>query len=392
MLMGPVYVAPPVTFPSDVICKFDEVYNDIQRQLSQQYAHAKKLRLNEEIQGGILDQIATIEYVSVTLNEDQVFCPQEVMSERPSRTSRKRSKRARIDQSAADSVDKVMAQRKCDSCGAKKLKNDTVRGDIVCMSCGTILIDHVAKTNEYSRHYTGGGGRHDDGDDDDSGIGIGGGSGGVTAALKRKRKRRSGGGDSDNEDGDVDIEESAQADDDGADDDDMNSTYYKRINHMREVILQVQGKENVTIPDAVMRLILEELHKERIYDYENVTVNKVYAILKKRKVTKYYNHVCKIWIELTGQPGPHIEDEHVEMLYQMFNKIQGPFEKHKGKRKSMIYYHYVCYKIFEMLQLYQYLPLFRFMKGESKIKQADKIWRKVCDETEGAVFIPTSII
>lgn len=382
-LAAPVYVAPPVTFPTDVIDKFDDIYNDLQRLLSQQYAHAKKLRIKEELQGGIFDQIATVEYVSVTLKNGQVYCPQEVMSERPSRTKRKRSKGAQIRQSAAASLETVMRERKCNSCGSNAFLNDAVRGDVVCTSCGTILMDHVVKTNEYSRHYT-------DGCNDDGEAGAA----AVHADSKRKRRKCDNGDGDGGDDGecqgdsDADVEEVAEDEEEQ----DMNSTYYKRINHMREVILQVQGKENVTIPDEVMKLILEELHKERIYDYENVTVEKVYQILKKHKVTKYYNHVRKIWIELTGQPGPHIEDEHVEMLYQMFNKIQGPFEKHKGKRKSMIYYHYVCYKIFEMLHLYQYLPLFRFMKGESKIKQADKIWRKVCDDTEGAVFYPTSII
>ena len=172
----------------------------------------------------------------------------------------------------------------------------------------------------------------------------------------------------------------------------MSSTYYKRINHLTEVALQVQGKENVTIPQELMLLIIMDLHKERIYDFSTVTMEKVFSILKKHRVTKYYSHVRRIWIELTGHPGPHIEDEHMDMLKDMFNKIQVPFEKYKGKRKSMIYYHYVCYKIFEMLQLYQYLPLFRFMKGDPKIKQADKIWEKVCNDTPGAVFIPTSCI
>lgn len=405
MAEGPVYVPPPMTCLTDVVCKFDDIFNDIQRQLTEQYEQAKKLRLPDEMYGGIYDQLAIVENESVTLDNSQLFCPFEVIAERQSRTQRKRSKRSCIGGSATGGLEKVIQGRKCETCGpAGKIKYDEVHGDVVCMTCGTVLLDHVVRTNEYTCHFKslgskgkrkGGGDGDGDGCDidadlvgagDDQDAGVVASAGIVSDAVdldepvvedhsgtKRKRKPA------------CDSPSASVA----GSYSDLSSTYYKRINHLKEVILQVQGKENVTIPEEVILLLIENLHKERIYDFSRVTVKKVFEILKKNRATKFYSHVQKIHIELTGQPGPHIECEHVKMLEDLFNRIQEPFERFKGKRKSMIYYHYVCYKIFEMLQLYQYLPLFRFMKGDPKIKQADEIWEKVCDVTPGMVFIPT---
>jgi hypothetical protein len=70
-------------------------------------------------------------------------------------------------------------------------------------------------------------------------------------------------------------------------------------------------------------------------------------------------------------------------------EIQGPFEKYKPKnRKNFISYSFVLYKVFELLDLDEYLKFFPMLKSRSNLVKADELWQKVCEEC-GYEFIST---
>ena len=66
---------------------------------------------------------------------------------------------------------------------------------------------------------------------------------------------------------------------------------YKRINHFREWLTQIQGKENTVIPTELIIKIMKELKKERIENVNEITYEKIKKYLKKSGLSKYYEHI-----------------------------------------------------------------------------------------------------
>jgi hypothetical protein len=66
---------------------------------------------------------------------------------------------------------------------------------------------------------------------------------------------------------------------------------YKRINHFREWLTQIQGKENTLIPNDLIIKIMKELKKERIQNPQDITKDKIKKYLKKNGLSKYYEHI-----------------------------------------------------------------------------------------------------
>jgi len=164
---------------------------------------------------------------------------------------------------------------------------------------------------------------------------------------------------------------------------------YERPNHFSERLAQSQCKENIVIPQTVMDLILLELKKDRITDPSKITRVVVKAILKKTKLSKYYEHVPLIMSKLKGEPPLRFEPEMEEQLLVMFKEIQAPFEKHKPPgRRNCLSYPYILYKFCELLERDEFLPCFPLLKSREKLYKTDQVWKKICQELDWE-FIPT---
>lgn len=104
-------------------------------------------------------------------------------------------------------------------------------------------------------------------------------------------------------------------------------------------------------------------------------------ILKKLKMTQYYEHATYIISKLSGIPPPTISRETEEKIRLMFRLIQVPFEKHCPKdRTNFLSYAYVLHKFFQLLQLDEFTKYFPLLKSREKLKNQDKIWKKICDD------------
>eukprot|EP00960_Hanusia_phi_P053853 762478-Hanusia_phi.AAC.4 len=169
-----------------------------------------------------------------------------------------------------------------------------------------------------------------------------------------------------------------------------NSHYsYKRINHFREWINQIQGKESTDIPNEVFERILNELKKEKITNTKELTYKTMRNILKKLKINKYYEHINYIINRINGVPTPQFSPELEEKLCNMFKEIQGPFLKHcPSNRKNFLSYSYVLYKLCQILGQDEFLKHFPLLKSRIKIFQMDLIWKNIC-ESIGYPFIPS---
>ena len=158
---------------------------------------------------------------------------------------------------------------------------------------------------------------------------------------------------------------------------------YKRENHFNEWISQFQAKESTSVPDEVIGQLRTEFRKMKIKNLDEITHEKVRALLKKLDKNKYYEHAPYIATILGGITPPTMDQPLEDKLRLMFHKIQAPFEKHKPPaRKNFLSYSYVLYKMCELLGEDMYLPCFPLLKSKEKLYIQDQIWKKICNELE----------
>ncbi len=169
----------------------------------------------------------------------------------------------------------------------------------------------------------------------------------------------------------------------------MSYYAYKKINHLNEWLAQFQAKETTEIPAAVLDQIRAELKKERVTDMTKLKISKLKEILKKLKLSRWYDHVAHILNRLNGISAPVLSREVEEKLRFMFKEIQFSFVKHCPKKRSnFLSYSFVLYKFCELLELDAYLPCFPLLKSREKLYMQDKIWELICKDL-GWQFIRT---
>ena len=164
---------------------------------------------------------------------------------------------------------------------------------------------------------------------------------------------------------------------------------YKKINHANEFLSQFQAKESTEIDNSVYEAIINELKKERITNYDNITSNKIREILKKLELTKYYEHGHYITNRLSGKPAPILNSILEEKLRNMFKQVQGPWIKYcPSERANFFSYPYIFFKFFQLLDEDKYLPYCRLLKSREKLHEHDEVWKLICKDLNWQ-YIPT---
>ena len=162
-----------------------------------------------------------------------------------------------------------------------------------------------------------------------------------------------------------------------------NSTYvfnYKRINYFLEWINQIQANENVSIEEAVLDEVKEELRKRRISDNTKLSHSLMKNVLKQINRNKFYEHIPLIISKICGSQPLKIPSEIVEKMKSMFMTIQYPFDTLKDPgRINFFSYPYVFYKFSELLGMYEYLGHFSLLKSRTKLLKQDMLWKKIVD-------------
>lgn len=162
---------------------------------------------------------------------------------------------------------------------------------------------------------------------------------------------------------------------------------YKRLNHFKELLAQVQGKQSTIIPDDVLTKINIQIEQENIIIHD-MSIKDTRDLLKQLKLNKYYEHIPLIRSKLGILP-PCMSFELEEILCSLFNLIQAPFFKYAPpSRVNFLNYYYVMFKLCEMLGETKYLPYFPMLKEKSKIRAQDVIWELICAELKWT-FVPT---
>lgn len=164
---------------------------------------------------------------------------------------------------------------------------------------------------------------------------------------------------------------------------------YKKLNHFREWLIQIQAKETTEISDEIYKNIVKELNKNRIVDLKYLNREKMQSILKKLGYNNLYEHIPYILSKLSNIPPPKISRETEKNFLLMFKQIQEPWLLYKKKiRKNFMSYSYIFYKFSELCELDHLLDFFPLLKSSKKLKDQDEIWKKICNHLKWE-FIPT---
>jgi hypothetical protein len=167
------------------------------------------------------------------------------------------------------------------------------------------------------------------------------------------------------------------------------SFVFKRTSHLIEWLNASSGRENTVIPPEVFGNILVELKKRKITNLATVSLSQIRAILKKLRLSKYYEHTSFIMSQLNGKPTKPFDHALEESIKKMFVQIQAPFVKFAPHdRKNFLSYSYVLHKFCELLGRDEFLDRFPLLKSRDKLYVQDKIWRNICTELNWE-FIPS---
>ena len=162
---------------------------------------------------------------------------------------------------------------------------------------------------------------------------------------------------------------------------------YKRINHFKEIVYQVQGKESTQIPEDVITKIKLQIKKERI-DMSQITNATTKDMLRKLGYNKYYEHIPFINARL-GIPPPIMSPELEETLFSLFFETELQYPKHcPSDRINFLNYYYTLYKLCELLGETKFLEHLPMLKDPEKRNEQDIIWKSICQDLNWE-FIPT---
>jgi hypothetical protein len=159
---------------------------------------------------------------------------------------------------------------------------------------------------------------------------------------------------------------------------------YKRVNHFREYLRQVQGKSRANIPDKVFDVIENECKKHCIQTMA-LTPTWLRRFLRKSRLSRWYEHIPTILSRYeTTFTLVTIDREHEQILCRMFVDIEQPYERIKTKaiplRKNFMSYPFVAYKCCQLQGWKQYLCHFPLLKSLVLRKKQDRAWQMVCEE------------
>lgn len=160
----------------------------------------------------------------------------------------------------------------------------------------------------------------------------------------------------------------------------INHGIYKRMSHFNDILSSCQGKTNVSIPNDLLDKIKNEIKKQKI-DVDTFDDKKMKTILKKIKASKFYDQTNKLISIITNKQLLYIPNSVEQSLKNMFRQIQEPFEKHKpSSRSNFLSYSYCFHQLLKLLGETQYASLFPLLKSKDKLREQDKIWKKICLE------------
>jgi hypothetical protein len=189
---------------------------------------------------------------------------------------------------------------------------------------------------------------------------------------------------------------------------------YKPPNHLAEIVAQFQGKRRAAAPQEIVdkvgdmckryrvpkhkikpatcRMFLKQMQQEQAMVRK---FNKKTAPAKYKKFTDYYKHSTEISFRLSGIPPPYMTPMQENRVFALFPLVVMAYKtsprylarkKDRKNRKTReepnnMNYHYVFYKLCEMLGYEELLPYIPLPKSIANIDDNDyNGWKHCCEK------------
>ena len=153
---------------------------------------------------------------------------------------------------------------------------------------------------------------------------------------------------------------------------------YKRLNHLKECLNQLQAKESINVPAEIKEKINKELQKRKI-KLEDTKYEDVKNIIKALKLNKYYDHYIYLTVIITGKQPMTLKKQEEKEIIIMFQNILNAYETIESKtRINFLNYYYVLHKIFEIKNNHEFIKYCPLLKSNDKLIQQDMIWKQIC--------------
>lgn len=156
---------------------------------------------------------------------------------------------------------------------------------------------------------------------------------------------------------------------------------YKKIGHCVEKLNQFLCKGTTNVPQSVFTTLHDEIIK-RGKTKDEITTKFLEAMLKKHRLSDYYENIMYIHSKITGtRPQTITHDEH-QLVLKMFSEAEKVFEeKYKPNgRNNFLKYTFVLNKIFLTIGRSDISQHFKLLKSVDKLKQQERIWSKICGD------------
>lgn len=156
--------------------------------------------------------------------------------------------------------------------------------------------------------------------------------------------------------------------------------YTYKLNHLKSKIDKLQLKEKIDIPIYVFKTVIDDLVKKEI-DLKNVKPTHIRKILKRHRMSNYYEYLQQIYCHITNSLPVELQEETEDKIIQMFIKVCISFEKYKShKGANFLNYSYILNKLFKIIGLEINSTYFPVLQRKEKLKEYDEIWKNICED------------
>jgi hypothetical protein len=154
---------------------------------------------------------------------------------------------------------------------------------------------------------------------------------------------------------------------------------YKKIGHCIEKLNQFLCKSNANIPSDVFTSLEGEIDKHGL-DKSEITISFLEKMLKKHRLSDYYENIMYIYSKITGKNPQTISRDEYERVLKMFVQAEDIYEKKykPSNRNNFLKYTFVLNKIFLTIQRPDIAIHFKLLKSGVKMKEQEKIWKLIC--------------
>jgi hypothetical protein len=154
---------------------------------------------------------------------------------------------------------------------------------------------------------------------------------------------------------------------------------YKKIGHCIEKLNQFLCKNNANIPTNVFTTLDEEIEKHGMKK-EDVKIDFLEKMLKKHKLSDYYENIMYIYSKVTGTPPQTITRDEYERVLKMFTEAEVIYDKkyRPSSRNNFLKYTFVLNKIFLTMDRPEIAKHFKLLKSTIKMKEQERVWKLMC--------------